>query len=378
MTGINVDPRNPHGSPNAGELNGFTSARFVYNVSNYVGSTDVNAAEQVYRPYILSLLESAITPIVVITHQTGLEGQGFDFENMTSARWAEFRMRIVGYIRDIASRYVGRRIIWQIMNEQDSLDNTKSVVIPPIEFGHIFNESYVALKSIDKNFTVITGGYNSGPDLGAKQFNSSKIAKDASGNYLADGLAFHPYGAGAGGYFNQDGIATLPTQISRWKTLVPKMASKLYITEIGLTNAEHHPEWEVAAYAKAIVSASTTIRETSWFAWSHAMDSSYGYIAQNGTRREVLKRELTKGSSGLTTIDSPLKISGLTSSLYVRSAPVVKSGNIVGLVFNGAKLRWVSDKTQYDGKYYWREIVLENGTRGYSATNAAGEFKITL
>lgn len=108
------------------------------------------------------------------------------------------------------------------------------------------------------------------------------------------------------------------------------------------------------------------------------MDSSYGYIAQNGSRRENLRKELTRGNVGLETRDAPLKISGLTSSLYVRSSPVVKSGNIVGLVFNGAKLRWVSDKLQYDGKYYWREIVLENGTRGYSATNAAGEFKITL
>lgn len=376
MTGINVDPRNPYGSPSAIELNGFTSARFVYNVSNYVGSTDIEAAERVYRPYISSLIDVGIIPIVVITHQTGLEGQGFDFENMTPSRWEEFRIRIVGYIQNIASRYVGNRIIWQIMNEQDSLDSTKSVVIPPVEYGKIFNDSYAVLKAIDKNFVVITGGYNSGPDLGAKHFNSSYIKKDSSGNYLADGLAFHPYGAGAGGHFNQFGLLT--DQIARWKALVPKMSSKLYITEIGLTNAEHHPEWEVAAYAKAIVSTSTTIRETLWFAWSHAMDSSYGYIAQNGTLREVLKRELTKGSSGLTTIDSPLKISGLTSSLYVRSAPVVKSGNIVGLVFNGSKLRWVSDKTQYDGKYYWREIVLENGTRGYSATNAAGEFKITL
>lgn len=280
-------------------------------------------------------------------------------------------MRIIGYMQNIVSRYRGMRIVWQIMNEQDSLDNTKSVVIPPLEYGKIFNETYSMMKAVDPNFVVITGGYNSGPDLGAAHYNSAKIKS-------ADGLAFHPYGAGAGGYFNQDGIATLPIQISRWKALVPSMSRKLYITEIGLTNAEHHPEWEVAAYAKAIVSATTGIKETQWFAWSHAMDSSYGYIAQNGTRREQLKRELTKGGTLLETRDAPLVISGLTGSLYVRSAPQVKSGNIVGLVYNGAKIRWVSDKIQWDGKYTWREIELQNGVRGFSATNAAGKFTITL
>lgn len=376
--GINLDPRNPHGKPSADKLQGYSFARIEYNISDGKGTQDVGSAEAVYRPY-LEALPKDCTPVIVFTHRTYGEevkdsngNNAYNWEWMNYQKdgnnidakvlaWSTFRANFIRKITEVARLYVGRGIVYQIMNEQDSEDSRASVVIPPKEYGLIFNEAYTALKVVDANCTVITGGYNSGATRGSAQFKAASIK-------MCDGVALHPYGASAGGIYDQPPIPSIDKQLAEWRKAT---SAPLWVTEFGFVNVTNAAESLMSRYVRAFVDACTAVpnvKPPMWYAYSDYMDNCYGVEDRQGNTRSLLQAELVKS------INAPVKPAGYpvgqytleTTQLYIniRATP---NGVDIGDVKHGDRVTVnavpVSD---FIGGFYWQSVSW-NGVTGWLA-----------
>lgn len=284
-SGINIDPRNPHGMPAPALLRGYAYARFVYAIRRTDGVVQFNEAERLYADYIAGLLSQGVRPMLILTHQTGFENAGYDFENMTPAAWQTFRNQMAVIATALAAQYP--QAIIQVMNEQDTLDSRASVVVPPVEYGKLFTAVYDAVKSVNHGTPVITGGYNSGAERGWAQFAAAGITR-------CDGIAFHPYGASAGGLYPHDNIWSMERQLEYWRS---KTALPLWITEFGLQFRDTEPPSQVARYIENTIAACSRTPNTFapvWYAYSSYMDNAYGTRRMDGQERPEVIAALKK------------------------------------------------------------------------------------
>lgn len=236
IAGVNLDYRNPVGSPSASQLAGFRYARFQYDVSGGTGSLDFEAAHRLYDPRIDALLAAGITPIIVATHRLRGEGRGFNWNRMSAGDWSRYTLELVEAIRLTAARYAGRGLIWQIGNEHDQASEA-SIYMPPAMYGDLFNRAYRAVRSVDDTAAVITAGMVSGPASGAAYVR-------AAGIEVCFGVALHPYDAGAGGRFEV--FAPIDAQLAAWEAL----SLPLWVTEFGVLDQPGAAVGEVAAMGR--------------------------------------------------------------------------------------------------------------------------------
>src|SRR5262249_5195312 len=89
MTGINLDLLHPLGKPAPERLKGVGWVRFPYSVSMGRGSTDLDAAYSFYAPYIDRYSKAGLKIILILTHQTYGEGQGYVWPNMDTGKWRD-------------------------------------------------------------------------------------------------------------------------------------------------------------------------------------------------------------------------------------------------------------------------------------------------
>lgn len=285
--GINIDPRNPHGRPTLDQLKGYGSVRLPYSIRRVNNVPDIEEAERTYRNYLLDISRTGADIVLVLTHQVGLEGAGFNYEAMSGTEWLRFRTDYINIIREIARRYAGRGFIYQIMNEQDSEDNRASVVVPPLEYGKIYNDAYDALHAIDPTCLVLAGSYNSGAQRGWQQFSSAAIRN-------CDGIGIHMYGASAGGLYAQPPIPSVNEQLAYWRRMT---TLPLWPTEFGFRRVGEQPQEKMAQFASAFIDACEAVPDVEapmWYAFSSHMDESYGVLDTNGTERSKLREALTQ------------------------------------------------------------------------------------
>jgi hypothetical protein len=372
IAGINLDYRNPVGSPAAAKLKGFRYARFPYNVSNGTGSQDLNEAASVYGPRIDELRAAGIASIIVLNHQTWGEEQGFNWKQMSDADWDRFIDGFVYVVGRIAQRHADKGIVWQIGNENDNDDvsNVASVYIPPDIYGKMFSEAYNVIKSVDPTSRVIVGGLVTGPGKGKAYFNAAKIA-------IHDGIGIHLYGVGAGGLYNQFGA--VESQLAEWRTL----NQPLWVTEFGVLEKPNEPVERVAAYASAFMKACAgKVQAACWYGWGEGMHNGYG-VENAGVIRQPLFNALTASQSTPPTQPSTkarpyLMVAGLKPGwiLNVRTRPTTSAPAIAQLK-NGSLIKPL-DETLNDGVNVWAEIELPDGKTGWASTNAAGELSVKL
>ncbi|MBZ0275833.1 MAG: peptidoglycan DD-metalloendopeptidase family protein, partial [Anaerolineae bacterium] len=122
VTGINLDLQHRLGQPDPSRMKGAGWVRFAYNVSMGRGSTDLNAAYDLYAPYIERCAKAGLKVLLVLTHQTYGEGAGYVWPNMDSNRWNELAGRFSDFAGKIATRFAGKDQVtaYQIWNEQDT------------------------------------------------------------------------------------------------------------------------------------------------------------------------------------------------------------------------------------------------------------------
>ena len=123
--GVNLDVFHPMGKPPPARLGEMGWVRFGYNVSQWRGSEDIEAAFQRYLPHVEAYREAGYRVVFTTSHQTYGEGKSefWPWSQMTDAKWRLLIRRFADMMERIAAQWSARGLVnaWQIWNEPDSL-----------------------------------------------------------------------------------------------------------------------------------------------------------------------------------------------------------------------------------------------------------------
>ncbi len=289
INGVNLDVRHRLGAPNPARLNALTYVRMGYNVSNATGNQDLNAAYEVYAPYIDSLVNAGKKVILVYTHQTYGEGV-YDWDTMTTPRWQELSARFAEFLQVIAKQYRGKIAAHQIWNEQDAYKGAvASVRIEPIDYAYLLTMAIQSIRSVDPSTPIITGGHTSGPQGGANYAKTTFAAMPAG--VRPDGVAAHPYGRGAGDVPKYQPFGSIDETIKWYSQVMP--GKPVWITEWGVLDSNNEPTEDITRYAKGFLDRLQTkhagkVAATVWYAWAESMHNGYGLVNKAEQAREPL------------------------------------------------------------------------------------------
>jgi hypothetical protein len=311
LPGMNLDMDHPQGRPDPAALRGLGWVRMLYNVSlnpNFPqgdprrhGNTDLDFTYNRYRPLLDRYIGAGLKVILVLTHQTYGEGQGFVWHQMNADRWRELTTRYADFARRIAAQYAGRGLIYayQIWNEQDTAPEhaRAAVPMPAAEYAKLLTATIRAIRSVDTNSKIITGGHVSGGENGSAYARATLGAMP--GDVRPDGIAFHPYGNGpAGSPFTIHG--PLDGVIRRFADVMP--GRPVWITEWGVLDRQGDDSiaGQVSQYASGFMNIIRTqfpgkVAAACWYAWADGMDNGYGLVKSNGTPRQPLYDSYRRG-----------------------------------------------------------------------------------
>jgi murein DD-endopeptidase MepM/ murein hydrolase activator NlpD len=292
MTGVNLDMLHPLGKPGAERLKGLGWVRFPYSVSMDRGSTDLEAAYNFYAPFIDRYSKAGLKIILVLTHQTFGEGQGYVWPNMDTGKWRELTAKFADFARRIAARFVGRNQItaYQIWNEQDTPREVAhaAVPMPPSDYGYLLGESIKAIRSADPQVAVVTGGHVGGPFQGAN-YARAAIATMPS-NIRPDGIACHSYGRGPVGN-KYSPFGSIDEDVDAYSKIIA--GAPVWITEWGVLDRPEDPAADVSEYAIGFINRlknlySGKVISAVWYGWADTMHNGYGLVNRNDQPKQPL------------------------------------------------------------------------------------------
>lgn len=295
MTGMNLDMMHPLGRPSANRLKGLGWVRFAYNVSMGRGSTDFNAAFNLYRPYFEAYANAGIKIILILTHQTYGEGTGYDWTKMTSDKWRQLSRDFANVARDTAGRFAGKGLIsaYQIWNEQDTPPGPGAVAavpIPPADYGFMLGEAIRGIRSVDANVKIITGGHVIGPAQGAAYARTTLAAMPAG--IRPDGIAFHAYGRGVSGTDPRYApFGTVGEAVRIYSRVMPERP--VWITEWGVLDRPGDSPTDIARYATQFLTGlkrdyADGVAAAIWYAWADTMHNGYGLVNERDQAKAPL------------------------------------------------------------------------------------------
>ncbi len=304
LPGMNLDFDHPLGTPNPIELKNLGWVRMVYNVSlnptkpqndpARYGNVDLNFTFNRYRPLLDQYVAQGIKIILILTHQTFGEGQGYVWPQMNTDRWRDLTAKYKDVVGRIAAQFRDTGLIYayQIWNEQDTDPShaRAAVPIPSRDYAHLLSESIRAIRSNHPGAKVITGGHSTGPGDGLNYMRNVLTAMPSG--IRPDGIAFHPYGRGeTSSRFSPFG--PLSESVRLWGSLMP--GTPLWITEWGIQDFQGNDSiaQEATTYAEGFLNILKTqfpgqIATACWYAWADSMDNGYGLVKRNGERRQPL------------------------------------------------------------------------------------------
>lgn len=292
MTGVNLDPLHPLGKPGPERMKGLGWVRFAYSVSMGRGSTDLDAAYNFYNPFIERYAKAGLKVILVLTHQTYGEGQGYIWPQMTTDRWRELTVKFTDFARKIAQRYTGRDVVhaYQIWNEQDTPPEVAhaAVSISPSDYAHLLTESIRAIRPIDSKVSIITGGHVGGPGKGGAYARATLAAMPS--NVRPDAIACHSYGRGPVGN-KYSPFGSIDEDVDAYGRLMP--GAQVWITEWGVLDRNGDPAGDVADYATGTVSRlknlySGKVAAAVWYGWADGMHNGYGLVNPSDQPKQPL------------------------------------------------------------------------------------------
>lgn len=299
VPGMNLDIDHGNGRPNANELGKIGWVRLLYHVSfnpnnNTHGNTDIHATFNRYRPYLEHYTSAGYKVVLVFTHQTYGEGQNFVWHQMTTDKWRQLTREYSDICRRIAAQFVGTNLVYayQIWNEQDTpLEHIRAAVgMSPSDYAHLLTETTRAIRTVDRQTKIITGGHVTGPEAGGNYARQTLNAVPADAR--PDGIAFHPYGRGpSGSPFTIYG--NIGDSIRKWGAIMPD--KPVWITEWGILDrqGDNSIVGQAVQYSSGFLNI---IRDDHpgkvacaiWYAWADGMDNGYGMVKQNGQPKEPL------------------------------------------------------------------------------------------
>lgn len=298
INGINLDRFHPLGTPPAAPLARIGWVRLLYNMSynpdnNSYGNTDLNATRSRYLPIVQRYANNGNKVILIFNHQTYGEAQGFNWNQMSPGQWDNLISSFVFYVRQIAQQWAGTGLVYayQIWNEQDSPPtNQAAVPVPANVYAKLFTQTARAIRAVDPNVKIITGGHVTGTELGVSYARAalSQIPGDAT----PDGIAVHPYLTGPKdspfSYFG-----TINATIRKWSGLLPD--TPLWFTEWGILDRQGDDSIAGAATDFASGFIDICLNEfrgmvacAVWYAWADTMHNGYGLVRSDSSPRQPL------------------------------------------------------------------------------------------
>lgn len=284
--GINLDPYHPLGKPEPGRLGGLGWVRLAYNVSAGKGSEDIDAAYNFYRPIIEQYAKAGYKVMFAVTHQTYGEGKNefWPWPNMTREKWQTLSNRLADMMSSIMKQYAGSDLIhcWQIWNEQDApIGAAASVPMSPEDYALLLSTVIPAVRAVDSNVKVITGGHTRGPVDGG---NYARSTIKAMTTVKPDGIAFHPYGRGVRPGTRYANWGHIEESLAAYTSIMAD--TPVWITEWGALDKEGDPADNLAKYAKDFITYindnySGKVTAAIWYAWAMGMHNGYGLVGRD-------------------------------------------------------------------------------------------------
>ncbi len=302
LTGMNLDIYHAFGRPEPVDMHGIGWVRIKFNVSmnpdkpdgdpKRYGNTDIEAAYQRYLPFIQKYHQAGMKILMVFTHQLYGEGAGFNWQQMDGGLWSQLTTKYADFARQVAQRFAGTGMInvYQIWNEQDTQAGRAAVAVPPTEYGKMLTETIRAIRTVDTQTLIITGGHTSGPESGSQYARQTLSAMP--GDVRPDGLAFHPYGRGKAGHrFSNWG--PLSEEIDQYSAVLP--GKPLWITEWGVLDHQGRQDVivDVTDYAASFMTLckqdfKDKVAAAIWYAWADSMDNGFGLVDSSGKPKSDL------------------------------------------------------------------------------------------
>ena len=295
--GVNLDVYHPMGKPAASKLGELGWVRFGYNVSNWLGSEDINAALARYLPHVEAYREAGYRVVFTTSHQTYGEGKSefWPWSQMTDAKWNLLIGRFADMMAEIAGQWAGRDLVavWQIWNEPDSKSGVASVPLAATHYGTMFEQVYRAIRGADSEVSIITAGFNSGPQSGSAYVREMLEAMPS--DVWPDGLAFHPYGRGVNGHPHYALFGHIDESVWAYSAVLPD--KPLWVTEWGVLDRPDDSPGDIAHYATEMIRYLRSqypgrIAAMIWYAWAQGMHNGYGLVDGAGNPRPPLTQRM--------------------------------------------------------------------------------------
>jgi len=303
LPGVNLDMMHALGKPTPDRLGNISWVRIPYNVSfnpnnGSYGNTDLNATFKIYKPYIERYARAGYKVMLVFTHQTYGEGAGFNWNQMNSDRWRTLTTKFAQMVRTIAGQYANQNIVhaYQIWNEQDAHpDAGSSVPMPAGNYAFMLSESIKAIRAVDTNVKIITGGHTGGPGNGANYARQTIAALPS--NVRPDGIATHPYGRGPNTSSPYAIFGHIDDEVRAYTQIMPN--KPIWITEWGVLDRPNDSPAVIADYAGTFLNHVKTRFPTQvvtaiWYAWAQGMHNGYGLVGTDDKPRQPLYDRVLK------------------------------------------------------------------------------------
>ena len=298
--GVNLDVMHRLGTPDPARLGRMGWVRFGYNVSNNVGSTDIQAAYNRYAPVLERYVKAGYKVCLTTSHQTYGEGAGFNWHTMSMGDWDRLIARFADMMNRIVGQYRGKGLVhaWQVWNEPDApMPDTgyipeASVPLIPSHYGRMLRAVIPAMRAADSEALVLTAGLT-GSQSGALYARDALVGLSATAR--PDGVAIHPYGRTArASQAGQDPLGhfgSIDEWLQQYFNAVPNLP--IWITEWGVLNAPNVPAQEIGNYALAFIQRIKSrygdkVPAIIWYAWAETMHNGYGLVDANSQVRAGL------------------------------------------------------------------------------------------
>lgn len=297
VNGMNLDLRHVRGGPSAERLRGLGWLRLPYKATPSQGFPSLNDAHNFYQPRLEAYARAGFKTMVILTHQTYGEGAGYFWPRMYAedrAKWREFVPQFAEVCRQIAARYANRNLVaaYQIWNEQDTPFALAQAAVPiqPEDYAYMLTECIKAIRSVDQQAKIITGGHMSGPNTGGTYARETIAAMPVG--IRPDGIACHSYGRGAPDSperFKSFGL--IDEDINRYGAIL--RSQPIWITEYGVLDHPEIPASEVAAYGVSFIRYLRTyfarrVATAMWYAWADGMHNGYGLVDERDQPKQPL------------------------------------------------------------------------------------------
>lgn len=299
LTGVNLDEQEPFGTPNPEQLGNLGWVRLNYNVSNNIGSLDLEAAYERYQPLLEQYTQSDYKTILVLTHQTYGEGREefLPWAEMTDAKWRQLSDELAVMACQIAHQYANQELVtvYQIWNEQDvPIGARASIPMSAENYAYMLTQVSNAIRAADSNALIITGGHATGPWRGANY--ARQMLRYLPSTTLIDGVAFHPYGRGVDFDSPYRVFGHIDASIQAYSRILP--TKPLWITEWGVLDRPSDPAPDIAEYAMSMLNYvdkwyPDRVAAMLWYAWADGMDNGYGLVDSNENPQPILYEQFT-------------------------------------------------------------------------------------